>query len=308
MSLETPRRFAQLQRKYGRWGLAYLESLLRAQIGLPAPPRLRVSYDQAVPGITLNLDVLDPGQFFACCGLLEMADRLSAGEEGWFEHGDHKFFLTSNGTLEALMKAAATAELIAACPADPYASPVIIGAPFRRFAIDWWKADMTGARDLKVWAGTMESVGIAQAMQHAMCSPDFRTPDLFEIGVVVTTAQDAGKKKEPYYFDARRAPNAHSRDIGFSPNDLGMTSIAHPAVELFCLIGLQVARPAPTGTPRVYDYFTWHTPLLPSLLLAASSGSLHLPGTRTYRFENWFRTGQRKHKAFRRATELTQGD
>lgn len=27
---EVPRRFAQLQRKYGRWGLAYLESLLRA--------------------------------------------------------------------------------------------------------------------------------------------------------------------------------------------------------------------------------------------------------------------------------------
>jgi CRISPR-associated endonuclease/helicase Cas3 len=30
MAMETPRRFARLQRKYGRWGLAYLESLLRA--------------------------------------------------------------------------------------------------------------------------------------------------------------------------------------------------------------------------------------------------------------------------------------
>ena len=29
-ALETPRRFARLQRTYGRWGLAYLESLLRA--------------------------------------------------------------------------------------------------------------------------------------------------------------------------------------------------------------------------------------------------------------------------------------
>jgi CRISPR-associated endonuclease/helicase Cas3 len=27
---EAPRRFAKLQRRYGRWGLAYLESLLRA--------------------------------------------------------------------------------------------------------------------------------------------------------------------------------------------------------------------------------------------------------------------------------------
>ena len=30
LAIETPRRFARLQRKYGRWGLAYLESLVRA--------------------------------------------------------------------------------------------------------------------------------------------------------------------------------------------------------------------------------------------------------------------------------------
>lgn len=30
LACETPRRFARLQRKYGRWGLAYLESLVRA--------------------------------------------------------------------------------------------------------------------------------------------------------------------------------------------------------------------------------------------------------------------------------------
>ena len=30
IACEAPRRFARLQRKYGRWGLAYLESLLRA--------------------------------------------------------------------------------------------------------------------------------------------------------------------------------------------------------------------------------------------------------------------------------------
>ena len=30
IAAEVPRRFARLQRKFGRWGLAYLESLLRA--------------------------------------------------------------------------------------------------------------------------------------------------------------------------------------------------------------------------------------------------------------------------------------
>lgn len=36
---EVPRRFARLQRKYGRWGLAYLESLLRAADGLASQER-----------------------------------------------------------------------------------------------------------------------------------------------------------------------------------------------------------------------------------------------------------------------------
>lgn len=265
--------------------------------------------NQAAPNITVNVDVTNPGQFFACCGLLELADRIWPGTEGYFGCDDHNFFLATIGTLPNLVKAIATAQLTAERPSDPYASPVVVGTPFRRLPIDWWETDTTGARDLKIWAGTMESVGIAKAMQHAMRSPDFHTSDLFNVGMVVTTAEGAaGQKKEPYCFDARRAPNAHSRDIGFSPNDLGMTSIAHPAVELLCLIGLQFARPAPTGKPRVYDYSTWHMPLLPNLLLAASTGSLHLPGARTYRFENWFRTGQRKHKAFRMATALNQGD
>ena len=30
LAIEVPQRFARLQRKYGRWGLAYLESLVRA--------------------------------------------------------------------------------------------------------------------------------------------------------------------------------------------------------------------------------------------------------------------------------------
>jgi hypothetical protein len=263
--------------------------------------------DNPQPTITVKVDVTNPGQFFACCGLLELADRLWPGAEGWFDDGDQTFLISGGGTVNSLIEAISAAELIHVRPDDPYSSPIVIAAPFRPLSIDWWETDLTGARDLKVWAGTMESFGIARAMQHAMKNTRFHGPDLFDIGTVVTTPDDAGKKKEPYYFDARRTPNAHSRDVGFSPNDLGLTSIAHPAVEFLCLIGLQVARPAFTGESRVYDYFTWHVPLLPNLLLAASTGSLGLADARAYRFENWFRTGQKKHKAFRSATPLAKG-
>jgi CRISPR-associated protein Csb3 len=255
----------------------------------------------------VNVDVTNPGQFFACCGLLELADRLWPGAEGWFEDGDRAFLISGGGTLDSLVTAIATAELIHTHPSDPCFSPLSIEAPFRPLSINWWKTDRTGACDLKVWAGTMESFGIAQAMQHAMRDERFHGSDLFDIGMVVKTPHDVRKKKEPYYFDARRTPNAHSRDVGFSPNYLGMSSIAHPAVELLCLIGLQVARPASTTESRVYEYSTWHVPFLSNLLLAASTGALSLVDSRVYRFENWFRTGKKIHKSFRSAIPITQG-
>jgi CRISPR-associated protein Csb3 len=138
-------------------------------------------------------------------------------------------------------------------------------------------------------------------MQHAMRSERFCAAHLFDVGVVVHDPDEPEKKVEPFYFDARRGPNAHSRDVGFSPNDLQMTTTAFPAVEFLCLVGLQRCLPAKTGQPRVFDYFTWGTPLTPSLIPAATCGLLSQSRRVRYRFENWYRTGQRKHKAFRSA-------
>jgi CRISPR-associated protein Csb3 len=129
---------------------------------------------------------------------------------------------------------------------------------------------------------------------------------MFDVGVIVYAPDNPMKKVEPYYFDARRGANAHSRDIGFSPNDLQLTTTAFPAVELLCLVGLQRCLPAKTARPRVFDYFTWTEPLPPELLPPVVTSELTMPGSRGYRFENWYRTGQRKHKAFRSAIPLSK--
>ena len=42
---------------------------------------------QPEPRFRVHVDVSNPGQFFACCGLLELAHRLWPGAEGWFENG-----------------------------------------------------------------------------------------------------------------------------------------------------------------------------------------------------------------------------
>ena len=263
-----------------------------------------------IPDITVNVDLTNPGQFFACCGLLELANRLWPGAEGWFsEDGDLFQISASNNSLDALIGALSFAKLNHLVPGDPYSSPIEIGDPFDLIRIDWWTQDFFGARDLKVWAGTMESFGIARALQHALRSPKFHSSDLFNVGVVVKNPDEVNKKKEPFYFDSRRAPNAHSIDVGFSANDLGMTTFGHPAVELLCLIGLQVARPLATAKKRIYNYYAWTTPVTASLILPAGLGFIRTRNTHAFQFENWFRTGQKKHKAFRSAIPINlKGD
>jgi CRISPR-associated protein Csx14 len=249
--------------------------------------------------VRVDVDPTNPGQFFGCCGLLELAGRIWDGVEGWFE--PRAFCISAGGGLADLVRILSRAELIQLDRDDDTSSPIEIVLPSGSLRLDWWLDERAGGKELKVWAGTMESVRIARAMQHAMRHGRFECADLFDIGLIAYDPDNPTKKVEPFYFDARRGPNAHSRDVGFSPNDLQMTTTAFPAVEFLCLVGLQRALPARTKRPRVFAYHTWTTPTPPSLVPAAVSGLLPNCGRLGYRFENWYRTGQRKHKAFRSA-------
>jgi CRISPR-associated protein Csx14 len=53
------------------------------------------------PRIRVTVDPTNPGQFFACCGLLELADRLWPGAEGWFD--DEGFCIESGKSLLDLL-------------------------------------------------------------------------------------------------------------------------------------------------------------------------------------------------------------
>lgn len=249
-------------------------------------------------GITVKVDVTNPGQFFACCGLLELADRLWPGAEGWFEGS--KFCIQTKDSLSELWRAIIDAELVALNPDDETASPMRLGTPFN-LTLDWWKDEHAGGRKLKVWAGSMRGVRIAQAMKAAIAKVEINDGP-FDFAAVVYDPDNLKKKVEPFYFDGRRGWNAQPIDIGFSPDSLKMTSAAYPAVEFFCLVGLQRFRPCPTELRRVFDYRTWRTPLSPCLAVAAASGLAPPVSGANYRFENAFRTDQKKHKAFLPAT------
>lgn len=249
------------------------------------------------PTASVQADVTNPAHYFACCALLELSSRLAPESEGWFE--ERAFHIARGPNLAEIIHELTSAILVRLDVTDGTASPIAIPEPFN-LRIDWWKAGDRTASDLKVWAGTMESFRIAKAMQFTMLKPEFSTDQLLNVPMVAYDPDDPVKKVEPFYFDARRGPNAHSRDVGFAPNDLGMTTIASPAAELLCLIGLQRVRPVPAGKdkPRQYDYHTWSRPTPALLTPIAAAGLLPDPGAKHYRFESWYRTGQRKHKAF----------
>ncbi|HEY1066038.1 MAG TPA: type I-U CRISPR-associated protein Cas8c [Pirellulales bacterium] len=286
--------------------------------------------------IAVNVDAANPGQFFACCGLLEFAGRMHPDALGWFT--ENEFHISGAGTLESLVEAIVKSELIQTEKYNNTSSRIWVVPPKAArldrwkdiwesivqgdnkeservkdradgFLLDWWHEARSGGRELKVWAGKMESLRIAMAMQQALKHSTCRTSDLFDYGDVVFEPDNRGKKVEPFYFDSRRGPNAHSRDVGFAPNDLDLKSTAFPAVEFLCLVGLQRVLPKRVpGQPRTYEYTTWREPVPMELAPLFASHRVPPATLRGYRFENWYRTGQKKHKAFLPAVPVSLRD
>ncbi|MGH7997531.1 MAG: type I-G CRISPR-associated helicase/endonuclease Cas3g [Opitutaceae bacterium] len=344
LATEIPRRFARLQQRFGRWGLAWLESLLRASdyaasAGLVATdhdcptknahindssqagqPPLTTITSQHAPTASLAVNPANPGHYFACCGLFELASRLTAcgcatepSVLAWFERDsiarEWRFHLANTPSLAELLEKITAAEITALNPDDATASPLVIGVPFS-IHLDWWKTATRDTVALKVWAGTMECPRIARSMQAAVkaacASAGFIHEKLLLESRITYDSNNPDNKVEPFYFDANRGHNAHSRDVGFAANDLKLETLAAPAVELLSLVGLQRATPAPVpDVSRRFDYHPWMRPLPISLLATAVNGLLPDKARDTFRFESWFRTGQRKHKAFLTARTIS---
>lgn len=297
------------------------------------------------PTLSIQVDVTNPGQFFACCGLLELAHRLWPGVEGWFARDGTLFVISHYDSIKLTdlvsklvgaewtgslsnelaqereqLEKAKKAGIITKGKENRRAElgkllregPVLVGEPFK-LLLDWWQEDSNAP---KTWAGSQQVLRIGMAALGETARA-FKTSMPFEFKTVMRPAADTHangarkprrnnteQKAEPFYFDSRHGSNALPLDIGFSPNELGMESKAFPAVELLCLMGLQRCRPIATDTQKVYCYFPWEKPLPVTVLPAAVCG--YLGQSVGFRFENAYRTDQRKHKGFLTATPFTR--
>ena len=292
------------------------------------------------PDFKVNVDVTNPGQFFACCGLLELSHCLWPGAEGYFQEtqfavnalrsndrADIRSLFTEilkckisglsasdRDTLNSLEGQKKTGDLSSEeeekrskLGKKARKGSLTIGKPFG-LLLDWWNArddEVDDAATPKTWAGRQEIEKIAVALQNAISKiEDLQM--MFDYNCVIRKPKEDGTKAgsegkvEAFYFDDRRF--AHRLDAGFSLDALKLESVSNPAVELLCLIGLQRFRPSPTtGQTRSFDYYVWTRPLGVTVGRAAACGAIQAAGSSHYRFSLRSRDDQKRYKAFSKA-------
>jgi len=177
---------------------------------------------------------------------------------------------------------------------------LFIGEPFF-LTLDWWQNEDDVVP--KTWAGLREIHKIARAAQVTLSAACVDAEHMFDHACVMVTPPEylGGENKEPgtvepFYFDARRF--AHALDVGFSLDVQNADTIAHPSVELLCLIGLQRFRPGVGNRIRNFSYSTWSRPLPAPVAAGVVPGAVPLGDCHQYEFDLHFRDDQKRYKAF----------
>jgi CRISPR-associated protein Csx14 len=241
----------------------------------------------ASPDISINVDLRNPGQFFACCGLLELTSRLwPAAEEsawnepvGWFEKaGAGSVFRVTTGSghndplgaIVARLCESPLAELAHDHETQKQADrkPVVL----KNFGLrlDWWLDGYRGGdkSELKVWAGQMTPERNLALLQTELRTLFASTPEaLASAGLLSARAPVTGMGFDP-------ASAWTSINVGFSPDEQGISVLSRPAPEILAAVGLQRCRPQrdEKRRGRTFVYRAWTDALPIAVTSAAVAG------------------------------------
>jgi len=283
----------------------------------------------------IKVDITNPGQFFACCGLFELAHRLWPGVEGYFDTQAGMFIFpckSQENGIELLKK-------LRECPLeglsdaerqelksletrkqelkkqkkklDPQeekrrkalgdkarSGRLTLGEPFS-LLLDWWQTE--DETTPKTWAGKQEIHKIARAAQKALSPAVINNPeDILDYACVLRSTREYAKKsdenKKVAPFYFDARSFVHSLDTGFSLDVQELELMAYPAVELLALVGLQRFRPAAQG--QDFDYWIWTHPMPALVASAIACGAASAEASIRYRFRLRFRDDRGRYKAF----------
>lgn len=243
----------------------------------------------AEPIIKIPVDLTNPGQFFGCCGLLELAGRLWPGAEGWFELGE--FRLAGGGSLTAILETLVGCEVeeilnIGNLEVKPLIAPLRLTheSDGLELILDAWmtvRPDRdgpmaTGNPPWNFWSGQQTSLRIWNPLRAALQS-QLRSLDSEGLREIFSRRAPLSGR---FGFDPGAAWNA--LDAGFSPNEQKLSVASSPAVELLAAVGVQRFRPV-VADRTTFEYCTWGLPLPLSVAAAAAMGAIPCPPSRRYR-------------------------
>lgn len=227
------------------------------------------------PDIKIQVDVTNPGQFFACCGLLELADRLCSGAEGWFEDGLFCAVIHStepyptDRIYEALVNVETFTE--SRPSTGEKEQPVLLGPPVN-IRLDWWLQDNGESNLFKTWAANANSCQMFRKWQKPLSKAGKNLQgnpiDMDQLFRWTDRVQGS------YGFDSDLGWDALA--VGFSLNEHNQYKKlpTRPAVELLGAIGLQRFFPELDTKKQTVIYATWHVPLTPAVARITAGGKL----------------------------------
>jgi len=258
------------------------------------------------PTIRLRLDPTNPGQFLACCGLHELADRAWHGAEGWFEERAD-FFCLAPAETDAARNYAARALVERFTNAKLTNTRITESQLRRREALE--EERRTAGRNAErarssVEKDELDAVWEAAKNDALHLGPPFDlrldgylddrtggsrfktwagqqtiTQIAFELKDSVGRAPFEDSETEwlfaripcgkSLHFDAL-GMNA-DLDVGFSFDPLKIHSPEKRAfLQIFAFIGLQRFMPRRRGAAAVYEYAAWQDPLVPEIAHVAA--------------------------------------
>lgn len=212
--------------------------------------------------LQIRLDPLNPGQFFACCGLFEL---LSQGEPGLLSHfvldprmpRIARFQIDVKSGHEGLSPILRSLRSAAVeFPNDEVEAsvrPARLGFGTQEVTLDWWLDEFRDKTvNIKCWAGQVTTRRLFDELLPLL-DADATCDDLFNRSALTSSL---------FGVDPRSAWN--TLDLGFSPNEHKVASTVFPAVEILAAIGLQFFRPDSRRRSEV-RYSLWKEPLPASI-------------------------------------------
>lgn len=269
--------------------------------------------------ITVPVDLTNPGQFFACCGLLELADRLWPGAVGWFVSDRFHiagppecslrvlFHKIENSTVVNTMTTSQNSrleELRAMTKKHREATPglddekkelesrrrelpIVLSGDIA-FRVDWFCDEFAGGSRFKTWAGQQSVLEITMAMHGGV-----KTAGLNEAESIWSNARSIGL---PFNFDSDLGGQGSALDIGFSFDPLAgseatrIEGTCRPSLEFLAFIGLQRFRPLELKGQNRFVFAAWHNPLAAVVAAACACRAIEIGRESIYEFRLLYRT------------------